>query len=165
MNDQSVGELFELSILVEKIMRDYYFGLTEKFSHLPQIQAFWQGMADDEIEHIQELENSRKEIGPEKLSLPASPELFVKISSGLGFSVPDMLGKVKNLDDAYEFSHELEYSEANAIFKFLATKFISSLERERFVTEIIARHMKKLMDFSSQFGDSKIRKEISIRIE
>ena len=122
-------------------------------------------MADDEIEHIQELENSRKKITSENLSLPESPELFEKIKSGLRFSVPDMLGKVKNLDDAYEFSHELEYTEANAIFKFLATKFISSLERKNFVTGIITRHMKKLMDFSSRFGDSKIRKGIFIRKE
>ena len=165
MNGQSIGKLFEPSILAERIMQDYYFGLTEKFSHLPQIQAFWQGMADDEIEHIQELENTRKKITAEKLSLPASPELFEKIKGGLKFSAPDMLGQVKNLDEAYEFSHGLEYSEANAIFKFLATKFIGSLERKRFVNEIIFRHMKKLMDFSSQFGDSKMRKEVSIRIE
>ena len=99
MNDQSIGKLFELSILAERIMQDYYFGLTEKFSHLPQIQAFWQGMADDEIEHIQELENTRKKMGLEKLSLPASPELFEKIKTGLKFSVPDILGQVKNLDD------------------------------------------------------------------
>ncbi|MEK6728076.1 MAG: hypothetical protein AABY28_05355 [Candidatus Omnitrophota bacterium] len=139
MDNQSVDKLFELSILAERIMQDYYSGLTEKFSHLPQIQAFWQSMADDEIEHIQELENTRKEIGFEKLFLPVGPELFEKIKCGLKFSVLDMLGKVKNLDEAYEFSHELEYSESNAIFKFLATKFISSLEREKFVSEIIAR--------------------------
>ena len=127
---------------------------------MPQIQNFWNDLAWDEARHIAELKNTQKSLSAKKLDSPAAASMIEGIKKALELLVKDMLDEVKNLDDAYEFAHEMEYSEANAIFKFLATKFIPSKEREEFIFSLIESHLAKLMDFSHNFGDARFRKTI-----
>lgn len=151
--DKTVKELFDLAIQAEKIMRDYYIGLTEKFQTLPDVVNFWQGLANDENGHIRWLENVCSKLPQEKLSSMADPEVITQAERALQFSVEKALDETKTLKDAYEFAHELEYSETNAIFRFLMQTFIGPAKRQQMALQEIENHLEKLMDFSKTFGD------------
>jgi Lhr-like helicase len=65
------------------------------------------------------------------------------------------------LDDAYELAHELEHSEVNAVFQFLATDFVPSEERTEYVVAAITRHQNKLMRFNQSHGSRQWRQGIT----
>lgn len=71
--------------------------------------------------------------------------------------------QIKNLNDAYELAHQLEYFEVEALFKFLTNKVITSEERKHFILSEINDHQQKLMVFSNKFGDATSRRRVTIQ--
>ena len=75
----------------------------------------------------------------------------------------DLISPIKNLNDAYELAHQLEYFEVEALFKFLANKVITSEERKNFILSEINDHQQQLMVFSNKFGDATSRRRVTIQ--
>ena len=75
----------------------------------------------------------------------------------------DLVGSINTLDDAYELAHQIEFSEVNAIFKFLSSELIPFDKQEKIISSGIVQHQQKLLDLSRDFGDREWRKEIKIQ--
>jgi len=157
--------LFKLAIGTEKTAEEFYSGLAEKFSHLPEISTFWLTLADDEKHHAQELEKIQDSLSPSQLSTPADPLTLQKAKQNRHISVLSLLNSVKNLNDAYEIAHQLEYSEVNVVFGFLMTRFISSEQQKEFVGSEIKVHQARLLEFFQTFGGAEWRKGIEVSPE
>jgi len=161
--DKTTENLFKLAVEIEKEAANVYEKFSKVFAYMPQIFAFWSGMRDDELEHATTLQGISKSLSAEQLiSLPdhALWNSVVDVRRMLG---RDLTVSVENLDDAYELAHELESSEVNNIFKFLTSHYVASEEQEKLLDMQIVRHLKKLMDFSSNYGDRHWRKEFKIQ--
>lgn len=161
--EHTLSELFKQAIEIEYKFSKVYSKLSILFSHVPDISAFWDGFAREEIFHMNTLQDIHKSLTQEQLLSPAERKMWEGVVMIRDFLGKDLIGSIKNLDDAYELAHELEFSEVNAIFKFLAIKVVPSDEREKFIISHIEQHQKKLMDFSKKFGDRVWRKQIFIQ--
>ena len=159
-NAASNATLFELAIGAEKAAMDFYLGLLKKFSFLPEVSDFWNGMLKDKIGHAQELENIRDSLRPSQLSLPADPSLLRKAQKVSRFSVRDRLNSFPTLDDAYELAHEFEHAEVNTVFACLMNEFVSDEKKKKCALSELQSHLAKLMDFSQTFGNVEWRKNI-----
>lgn len=56
------------------------------------------------------------------------------------------------LADAYLLAHEIEFSEVNAIFKFLSTESVPLEDRSAFVIAQISQHQEKITSFNRTYG-------------
>ena len=161
MKKETVANLFELAVATERIMQDYYQGLGKKFSNFSKVSNFWQDMASDENQHVTALKKMRDSLSDNLLLSEADPSVAQQSHAFLEkFPPKDTLNSVKTLDDAYEFAHDMESSEANAVFKFLTAKFIKPEKRMKIVIAMIENHIAKIMDFSDTFGNAEWRKSI-----
>jgi len=158
----TIEVIFERAIEIEYKLAYLYKEFTQLFSHIQDISVFWKGLTADEVKHAKTLKDVRKALTHEQLLSSCDKEILEKIA-GIQRLQSEILSKsVKNLDDAYELAHELEFSEINAVFKLLATEFVPSEKRKQFVASEIEQHQQKLMDFSHNFGDRVWRKKINI---
>ena len=157
----TIEAVFKRAIGFEYKAADIFKEFSKLFSHIQEISSFWQEMAEDEIQHADTLQNIRKSLTTEQLLSPCDKELSMKVDITQRMLTEVSIASIKNLDDAYELAHELEFSELNAIFKLLATKFFPPEQRRQIVPNIM-QHQQKLLDFSHNFGDRDWRKGISI---
>ena len=162
-DEQKMAQIFEQAIEIEIKADSMYRKYTELFSHIPKISAFWSELTKDEMNHANTLRDIRKSLTEEQLQLPCNNELLEKVVTTQRMLNNDLIASINNLDEAYELAHELEFSEVNAIFKFLAIEFVSNVEREKFIVSQIEQHQQKFIDFSSDFGNKARRKEISTK--
>jgi len=162
-SDVTYEEIFGRAIQIEREADRMYTRFSQLFSHLPEIAAFWRGLAEDEMEHANTLRDVSESLTSEQLASRCDIELSDRVAAARGVVREDAAGLVKNLDDAYELAHELEFSEVNAVFLLLATKFVPSEERRQFVVENITQHQQKLVDFGHRIGDRRSRKAVAIR--
>ncbi|MDI6809132.1 MAG: hypothetical protein QME66_09155 [Candidatus Eisenbacteria bacterium] len=163
VREATVERLFESAIEIEYAAADIYKKLSVLFSHEPRVHAFWRGLFDDEVRHATTLQDVLGSLTPEQLLLPPDMEMWNNIVRIQRMFRKDLVGPIDNLDAAYELAHDLEFSEVNAIFKFLAGEFVPSEERKRFVHSEIVQHLQKLTHFGENFGEKGWRKEISVR--
>lgn len=160
---ETVAALFELSINAEKVMHAFYRGLMKKFSPWPEVSDFWKGMAEEEMQHARELLGIRDSLEPGQLQAPADPPILHKAKRILRFSVRDSLNSIKTLDDAYNLSHDIEFSEGNAVLELLVREYIPPGKRKKFVLAEIENHIAKLMKFNETLGDAEWRKSIVVK--
>ncbi len=118
-NQSTLAELMQLAIQLEQSAEALYHGMAAKFAHYPEVAAFWERYAAEELGHARWLERLQRTTSPEKLALPADPLMLQTAQRLQQFSVETALGKIKNLEDALQLAIELENSETNAIFEFL----------------------------------------------
>jgi rubrerythrin len=159
----ALEEIFRRAVEIERAAAGIYTRFSQLFSHLPEISAFWLGLAEDEMQHANTLRDVCELLTSEQLASPCDIEISERVAAAQRMVREDSPASVKNLDDAYEVAHELEFSEVNAVFKLLATAFVPSEERRQFVVEQITQHQQKLVDFGRGFGDRGSRKAIAIR--
>jgi hypothetical protein len=119
-------------------------------------------MFEDEVQHEKELKKMHDSLSEEQLLAPVDPSIVEKAKEILQFSPDDALAAIVNLDEAYETSFSLEYSEINTVFEYLLDKSVFTEESKRFVLSDIDTHVRKLSDFSTRFGDKHLRRRISI---
>ncbi len=162
-SEQTIAQLFEHAIIIENKAAEIYNAFSRLFSHIPEVSAFWDGLKQDEILHADTLTEIFESLTLEQLQSPTEKQLWDNMTTVYGLANKDLISPVKNLDDAYETTHQLEFSEVNVIYKFLAIEFIPFEERSNFLLEGIDKHEKKLMDFSRDFGDRAWRKQILIQ--
>jgi len=162
-HEKTIDELFKRAIKIERKAGDIYKELSNLFSHIPEVSALWKGLAEDETLHMNTLQDIHKSLTQEQLSSPSDEQIWENVVKIQYLLDKDLLGQIKNLDDAYELAHELEFSEVNAIFKFLTIDLVPSEERKEFVMSEIKQHQQKLLDFDHNFGDRTWRRQINIQ--
>jgi rubrerythrin len=162
-SENTIERLFELQIGIEYKAADIYKRFSQLFSHTPGLSAFWDGLYGDEIQHAVMLQDVRKSLPPEQLLSYTSKEMWGSVMTIQQMLSKDLLGSVNTLNDAYELAHELEFSEVNAIFKFLTSNLVPSDKQEDVIDLVIKQHQQKLIDFSRNFGDREWRKAIKVQ--
>ena len=158
----TIEAIFERAIGFEYKASDIFKEFSKLFSYAQEISSFWQELAEDEIEHADTLQNICKSLTSEQLLSSCDEEMSMKVDMTQRMLAKVSIASIKNLDDAYDLAHELEFSEVNAIFKLMAATFIHSQERKQFIISEIGKHQQKLVDFTRNFGDRDWRKKITI---
>jgi rubrerythrin len=161
--EETIELLFENAIEIEKKAAHIYERLSKLFSHVPGLYDFWGALVEDEKRHATTLQDVQKLLTPEQLLAHPDKKIWDDMASIQRLLSKDLIGAINTLDDAYELAHELEFSEVNAIFQFLAAEFVPSAERKKQVISEITQHQQKLLDFSRNFGDRNWRKGINIQ--
>lgn len=146
MPEDTIETMFVLAIQAEKAAREFYEGLLHQFGHVPRVAAIWREMMEDEEEQIRFLEEVRTRLTPEQLQAPANPDIMQKLRGCLKFSPQDTLQGIRDLNDAYHYAHDLEYSEINAVLEFIINEYHLDLAiRARLVDHYLQIHVKRLL--------------------
>ena len=143
---ETLAQLIELAIQLEKSAEALYRGIAAKFTHHPELEKFWMRHAAEELGHARWLERLRKTSSAEQLALPADPEMLKTAQKMLQFSVDNALGNIKTFEDAYELAVDLENSETNAIFEFLITNYYADQDAVAFLRKQIKSHVASITD-------------------
>ncbi|MBI9087113.1 MAG: hypothetical protein JEZ11_26200 [Desulfobacterales bacterium] len=159
-DQKTLADLFRAAIALEEQAGAIYDQLSHRFAHVPEIHAFWKGMQADEIGHAEALETIRDSQTAADLSRRIDPKMWSEAVEINRFLSGDRVRMVETLDDAYMLAHEIEFSEVNAIFKFLAVKSVSLEARSDFVLSQIRQHQEKITSFNHTFGDRAWRRSI-----
>jgi len=147
MPEDTIDTLFTLSIETEMAAREFYEGLLRLFGHNPRVARVWEEMRSDEEEHARFLEEVRARLTPEQLQEPADPEMMRGLRNALmKFSPQGMLQSIRDLNDAYNYAHELENSEINSVLEFIIHEYhIDPVLRARLVEMYLQAHVKRLL--------------------
>jgi len=147
MPEDTIDTLFTLSIEAEMAAREFYEGLLRLFGHNPRAARVWEEMRSDEEEHAHFLEEVRARLTPEQLQEPADPEMMRGLRNALmKFSPQGMLQSIRDLNDAYNYAHELENSEINSVLEFIINEYhIDPVLRARLVEMYLQAHVKRLL--------------------
>jgi rubrerythrin len=105
---ETVGKLFDYAIELEKASETLYRQMGKMFSHTPEIVQYWEHYADEERGHASYLENIRKGMDTERLSLPADSKIIADARKCLGTVSQKRLDSIQNLEDAHQLAIELE---------------------------------------------------------
>lgn len=122
-NTDTVADLFEHAITLERGAEDLYRQLEKMFASHAEVAAFWRHYGDEENGHALYLERVRAGVGAGRLAQPADEDMMRKVRDCLELASPARLANIKTLEDAYELATELENSETNAIFEFIILNF------------------------------------------
>ncbi len=160
-DEETVAGLFELGIAAENAAEEIYRGLEKRFAHHPEVAGFWARYAGEEKGHARQLQQLRDRATPEQLSAPADPSLIYSLHNLLQPSVTEVLGRIQNLDEAYELANELEHSEINTVFEFLITRCSTDEKIQAFLKSLLQDHISRLMfGFPAQFRSAAKRREV-----
>ncbi len=154
-------EIFETAIAAERAAEHLYHQLAAKFSHHPEIAAFWDAYAGAEASHARTLQRLRDRLSTAQLSEQVDTGMmnaaYLALQKGRG----EIETRVTDLQTAYELASELENGETNAVFEFLITNFAQDTKTQAFLRSQLKDHITKLMlEFPERFGDAAARKEI-----
>jgi hypothetical protein len=156
----TVRDLFGHAMEAERHAFLFYEMLVRGFAGSPDIAAFWRGMMEDELKHIQHLGEIADSLPVTVLARAADPsalDMARRISTRLGKL---RILSIRDLDDACEAAHEKEDSEINHLFMLLAQNFIAIEDRRAFYSSEIEHHQARLASFSRTYGDRDQRRRI-----
>lgn len=120
---ETVAELFEYAIALERAAQALYEQLERMFASHPEVALFWRHYADEENGHALYLERIRADVGASRLIQPADDDMMQKVRQCLEQASPARLANIKTLEDAHQLATELENSETNTIFEFIILNF------------------------------------------
>lgn len=157
----TVSDILNIAISLEKKAGAFYFGLSDKFLDHPEVAEFWKGMMSDEDQHAQALQKSLDSLTEEQRLMPVD-------AAGTSYSDDEMqrylslcdLQKVNTLDDACDAAYNLEFSEINSKAKSLIKKFMKSDDMIHLILSVLEHHVSKLEEFSKSYCDEESRKRI-----
>lgn len=143
---ETVGKLFDYAIELEKASETLYRQVGKMFAHNHDIVQFWEHYADEERGHASYLENIRKGMDTESLSLPADSQIIADARKCLATVSQKRLDSIQNLEDAHQLAIELENSETNAIFEFMITNFSADdlAKSRKFIRTQLSGHIDRL---------------------
>ncbi len=162
-----IKEIFSLAIAAESKARTLYTEFEMLFCHIPQARALWKQMADDEQLHENKLREMFETLTDEdKLSLKEDALITRAESFVRSIPIAEIIASTRTLDDAYETAYALEYSEVNAVMRFVLTELVAPEARRDFALSNIEEHVSRLEIFSKTICDEACRREIkAIRAE
>jgi rubrerythrin len=145
-NKETVGELFEYAIALEKAAETVYTEFGNMFAHSPEVAAFWRSYADEERGHASYLERIKGKVDGTRLSYQADVTILEKVHSCLRKISSTQLATMRTLQDAFELATELENSETNTIFEFMIMNFTTDelAESHKFLRTQLSSHIAKL---------------------
>jgi len=162
--DDTLGQLFELAIALEKTADMFYRGLARRFKHVPEVTAFWTHYADEEAGHARWLDGLRSQLEPAKLRLPIDPVMIDSATRQLQISPEKMLARITNLEEAYQAAVEAENAETNTIFEFLVTDYSLSHRSRNFLRNQIHVHADRITsEFPASFRDHASRLAVKVK--
>ena len=101
----------------------------------------------------------------EKLDSSENSAISASVNLALASVEGECIGRIETLDHAYQVAHDLEFSEINAIFKYLTTDLVSQTSRSEIITYQMNEHQQKLADFDRRYGDKNWRLQFPIQPE
>ena len=155
------GELLDLSLGFETNAQEIYKKMAEKFSHVPDVAAFWQDYSTDEALHAHMLEELRARLSPDQLASLIESDLVGDTRRLLESlqKEPD----IENLDQAYQYANMIEYSEINPLFEVILSYFEANEEARNLLQSQLLEHINKLIyKFPLRFSRSELRREIKV---
>jgi hypothetical protein len=159
----TVEKLLNVALRLEAAAGRFYEGLAEGFSHCPEVAGFWRVMAAEEACHENRLAEWRAAVSAERLSQPADVKMLRMGEKLLGTSVDELLGDIRNLDDAYETTHDLESCEINAIFRFFIKEFAQDPRVIAVLMEDLDVHAERLMtEFPARYATKTARAGVQV---
>lgn len=161
--DHTIKELFDAACETELRFAAIYKKFAAIFSDDPSLAEFWTTLAADEIGHEKTLRTIANSLNTKQLASLADNDLYYKIHEVRHLLDENEAARIINLDDAYELSHLLEFSELNWVFKILTTGFFPSQEKEQFILLHITEHQNKIESFSKKFGNKSWRQSVPAR--
>jgi hypothetical protein len=145
-NQSTLADLIQLAIQLEESAEMLYRGMATRFAHHPEVAAFWERYAAEEVGHARWLERLRRTTSPEQLAMPADPLMLQTARRLQQFSVEMALGRIRNLEDALQLAIELENSETNAIFEFLIVNYSTDRGVVGFLRNQLKNHIVNLTE-------------------
>jgi rubrerythrin len=145
-NQSTLADLMQLAIQLEQSAEMLYRGMAAKFAHHPEIVAFWEHYAAEEVGHARWLERLQRTSSQEQLAAPADPLMLQTAHRLLGFSVEAALNRTRNLEEALQLAIELENSETNAIFEFLIINYSTDRNTIGFLRNQLKNHVANLTE-------------------
>ncbi|MFQ5963501.1 MAG: ferritin family protein [Candidatus Scalinduaceae bacterium] len=161
--EHMVADIIERSIEIECKAGELYAKLSMLFSHFPEISTLWDKLAKDEILHMKTLQDIYDSMTREQLLSHIDKQMWKNIVKIQNLMNTNLAGSIKNLDDAYELAHQIEFSEINEIFKSLVTINVLPEEQEQLVLSNVMRHQNDLSNFGRKYENRTLRKRISIQ--
>jgi rubrerythrin len=145
--------LLQFAISIESAANSIYLAFKKQFSDLnPETSSIWAQLADDEAKHAAELQKILDSLPKEQLEAPADEKalkILERINLDLDKAKDRAFTKTKTLKDAYEFTHELEHSEVNALFEFCTTSLVPCEEwRKKIIISLVTEHLARLEGLS-----------------
>jgi hypothetical protein len=164
-NTETVGNLFEYAIELERAAETLYRKLEEMFDAYPEVALFWKQYASEESGHAAYLERIRAGVDTDRLSRPADGVILQKVRQCLDAASQTRLANLKTLEDAHQLATELENSETNAIFEFMIMNFSTDelAKSHQFLRTQLNTHIARLEnEFPVEFRGKVARQTIPI---
>ena len=156
---KSMGEAIKACAGFEKTAALFYHQLAFRFAHLPEVAAFFTSMEKEEGEHERAVNSLYASLSPSELNEAPPKELCESVLTVSRLIEHILSVDVKNLDDAYELAHQLEFSEVNSVLKLLLTHIMPRNKKSSFKLDTVDDHQHGLLEFETRFGDRAWRKE------
>lgn len=165
LTDKTLSDLFECAIVNELKAADIFANFRDDYSFHEGLAEFWEDMRKDEIMHSDVLRKIHNDLPDEKLS--EKPDKQVCEYAERAYQLIRRIAeeKPKNLDEAYELAHELEFCELNEVYLILLNNKVDDDNAKEFIKSEISNHQKKMTDFKDRFGDREWRKRIKPQLK
>jgi hypothetical protein len=164
-NPETVGQLFDYAIELEKAAETIYRQMGKMFAQARDVEQFWSHFADEERGHAAYLERIRQSVDIKRLSDPADEKIIRDVQICLGASSLKRLDGLQNFEDAYQLAVELENSETNAIFEFMIVNFSTDelAKSDKFLRVQLSNHLAGLeTGLPVQYGSSIARINLTV---
>jgi bacterioferritin (cytochrome b1) len=166
-NLETISELFECAIALERAAETLYKQLEKMFSHYPEVALFWKQYAEEEYGHATYLERTKARIDMDRLSRPADVKMLQRVRNCLEKALPTILANVQTLEDAHQLATELENSKVNTILEFMSANFSTEeLAQSKFLQTQLSVHIARLEnDFPNPYKSRTARQNVLASIQ
>ena len=162
---ETVGNLFDYALELERATETLYRQIGRMFAHAPDVELFWSHYADEERGHALYLERIQQEVDAGRLSAAADHGMMVDVQNCLGATTLKRLESVRNLEDAYQLASELENAEINSIFEFMVMNFSTDelARSHKFLRVQLSKHLAQLeTGLPNQYRSSLARQGLAV---
>ncbi len=165
LTDKTLSDLFECAIVNELKAADIFANFRDAYSFDDGLAQFWEEMRKDEIMHADVLRKIHNDLADEKLSEKPDRSVCEYAERAYQLIIKISEEEPKNLNEAYELAHELEFCELNEVYLILLNNKVDDNDAKEFIKEEITNHQKKMTDFKDNFGGKEWRLSIKPQLK
>ncbi len=149
----TVAGLFDLAIATEKAAAQFYEALSRAFRGEPDVAACWKGLMSDELFHAEQLSRVLAALPETVRVAEADAGQYGRAAENLcRFNLLLNVRYIQHLEDAYDISYELEYSEVNQVFCGLLSDYVPQPGDPDFALNLIRDHAGRLEELLKTSG-------------
>jgi rubrerythrin len=152
---KTIEEALNTAVGYEEAVAVIYAELAEKFASEPEQAELWASMREDELVHAQVLRTVHEKISPKKRSELVPDNICESLDNLQELFDSANIKNIQTFDDAYNVAHAFEFSEINAVFKFMATQVVPDNQHPAFLDNQVDEHLYKLLDFKHKYSSRK----------